>query len=263
MAEDQPPAAAETRKPRAYQKKLTDADRDALRAILRRPEARVNGRIHVATVCRLTGLSQAVVYSFMRREPYFHAEVAESNPGTVAPTEDELINPKHSPPPGIMMSPDDFAKAQAILRQQRKMMAKDWAALGMDEKMAARMEKLSTVGGAPLLPVIQMLYGGLIKHVATLDEVLEGDAERIKNDLLPREVDGDGHPVEDGKIQREWRYCWYAGYKLHLDLFNSMQKTQAMLARLMREMKELGMNAKSPEKGVYEAVVSERTSDAS
>lgn len=240
---------------------MGDADIAQLNDLLKRPECRVDGKIHIATICRLTGLTYNQVRRFIARDPYVEAQLGNIVPEKIVPNESELINPTNQPPAGVLMSPQDFAKAQALLRQQRKMVAKDWGALGMDDNMAARMEKLSTMGGAPLLPVIQMLYGGLIKHVATLDEVLEGDAERIKNDLLPAETDAEGQPAEDGKVQREWRYCWYAGYKLHLDLFNSMNKTQAMLARMMREMRDLGLNAKPPEKGVFEAPVAERKSD--
>lgn len=263
MAEESPPAV-EKRKKGAPHRKMTAAEETDLSELLKRPDIRLaDGSVDVATIAKMTGRTYQQVYYFLRRNPYWHSQAREARVDAGIPTEAEAIgSPPSSAPPGILMSPEDFANAQAILRQQKKMIAKDWKGLGMDEKMAARMEKLSTVGAAPLVPVIQMLYGGLIKHVATLDEVLEGDAERIKNNLLPAELDKEGKPADDGKVQREWRYCWYAGYKLHLELFNSMQKTQAMLARLMREMKELGMNSKSPEKGVYETVVSERKPDS-
>lgn len=263
VPDETPPAETgeQTTKRRACQKRMTEADIAQLNDLLKRPECRVDGKIHIATVCRLTGLTYNQVRKFISKDPYVEAQLGNVEPDKIVPQESELINPTNQPPAGVLMSPQDFAKAQALLRQQRKMVAKDWGALGMDASMAERMEKLSTMGGAPLLPVIQMLYGGLIKHVATLDEVLEGDAQRIKDDLLPAETDKEGMPVEDGKVQREWRYCWYAGYKLHLDLFNSMQKTQAMLARMMREMRDLGLNSKPPEKGVFEAPVAERKAD--
>jgi hypothetical protein len=259
---DEPQAPEERPKRRAHLK-MTEADKALLKSVLLRPDARVDGKIHVPTIARLTGLTDTQVRSFMKHDTYWRAQQAEVNPDTVVPSESELINAP-AQPPGIIMSPDDFAKAQAILRQQRKMVTKDWEGLGMDEAMAKRMERLSRMGGAPLLPVIQMLYGGLLKHVATLDEVLENDAANIKANQLPAEVDKEGAPVEDGKVQREWRYVWYAGYKLHLELFNSMQKTQAMLAKIARDMKDLQNANKSPEKGVFvdATVVSERKPDA-
>lgn len=242
---------------------MTDDDKVRLRELLLRPDMRVNGKISVSMAMKMTGLSYNAIMGFMRRDPYLHAQVAEANPGKLVPEENELIDAAvPAVQGGMMITKDEWDKAQAVLRQQRKMLASDWKGLGMDDAMAQRMENLSRMGTAPLLPVMNMLYGGLIKHVASLDEVLERDSQRIKDNLLPSELDKEGMPAEDGKVQREWRYCWYAGYKLHLELFNSMQKTQAMLARVMREMQALGMGAKPEAKGVFEANPSERKPDA-
>lgn len=241
---------------------MTEANDAALAEIFKRADVRVNGKPKVSLIAKLAGLTDQQVYAFLRRHPYWRAQVAEVNPDNVAPKEPDLIDPVVPPPTtGITITPDEFAKMQALLRQQKKMQAKEWHELGMDEGMAQRAETLNKLGAAPLIHVTQTLYGGLIKDTMILDRQLEADAERIRANSLPGEFDRDGEPVEDGKKQRDWRYCYYAGVKLRLEIYNSILKTQGMLARLMAEMNRAGLGAKPGEKGVFEVQISERRPD--
>lgn len=251
-----PEETTSTRKPR---KRLSAESRAQLIELFKREDLRTaQGKLDIPTIAKLTGASYQQVLYAARGDPYWHSQVSESDPSKQEPDETDLIDPP-KPPGGVFITDDDFAKYQAILRQQQKMLTKDWEALGLDPVMAARVEKNSRIGGAPMLPVIGMLYGGLIKHAAFLDEVLELDAAKIKNKMLPEEKDKAGAPVEDGKVQREWRYCWYAGYKLNLEFYATLHKTQAILARVLRDMRNSGFSGSKPQLGVFDGGVSDRS----
>lgn len=253
------PSATEPR--RAPQKKLTEADKLAIIETCRREDVKKpDGSIDISLVARLTGKSYGCVERLVGRDPYLRTLRAEANPEKLIPRESELIDTPRAPQ-GIIVTQEEFDRAQALLRQQRIMTAGDWEQHGMTPDMAQRLEKMNRMGKVPLLHLTQMAMGGLLKDVANLDEILDGDAEKIKGHLLPAETDKEGMPVEDGKVQREWRYNYYAGIKLRLEIFNSMQKTQAMLVRVMKDMQAAGMNGKPAEKGVFSAQVSERPAD--
>lgn len=262
MAEDAsiPPAAVPPIvKRRTPQKKMTDEDKATLIEILKRPDARVDGKIHIPTIAAMTGLTYNQITRVVDSDPYFKAQKGEVNPGKVVPTEADLIDPPASlVPMGVTISQDDFERMRALFRQQKKMLSGDWVGLGLNQDMGDKIEKLAQLGSAPLYPLISAIHGGLIKDFMFLQQTLELDAEHISANQLPGELDAKGIPVEDGKVQREWRYCWYAGYKLLMELQKSLHQNQAMLVRAMKDLKAVAPDAKKPEKGVYEVPVPEK-----
>lgn len=249
---------------RAPQKKLTAADKEKLRGLFARADCqKPDGSADIALIARLSGLNYGQVYAFATRDAFQRTRRPEADTGKLVPNEAGMIeaNDASGTPPGVTITHEQFSEIQSVLRQQKRMVAKDWEALGMTEDMAERVEKLTKMGKAPMIHVVGMLYGGLIKHATMLDEILETDAKKIRENSLPQELDKEGMPVDDGKVQREWRYTWYAGAKLNLDIYNSLHKTQAILARVMRDMKDLGVK-KPDEKGVFEMpAVAERRPD--
>jgi len=112
----------ETGKRRAPQKKMSADDRARLLEILKLPSARVNGKIDAPAVAALTGLSYQQVIAVIRKDRYLHAQVAEANPDSVATSEaDAMDAPAHAAPGGMFISNEDFERAQALFRQQKKL----------------------------------------------------------------------------------------------------------------------------------------------
>lgn len=252
MAEEQPPEEKPSRK--GIGKPLSAEDKALLLEMFKRPDLRrEGGKLDIPTICRMTGFTYNQVTKFADKDPYIKAQKAEVNTDSVRVTENSLIDPAPSIlPPTIAISKEDFEKYRALLRQESKLRNRDWNGLGMDGAMADRMKRLSETGRAPLLLVTEAMYGGLVKSVGHLDEYLEKVGEMISTNLFPDEHDKEGNSVEDGKKMREWLRTWYDGVKLLMDLNNSTQKNQAIMARMLLDMKKLGEDAKPPEKGVYE-----------
>lgn len=245
--------------PRRAQKKMTPEDKLKLDAILKRPDVRIDGKLHLPTVVTLTGLSYQQVYGFVRSNNYLAAQVKEINPSTILPNDGDLIDP---PPAVVTISDAEFARAEALHRQQRKMLSADWVAQNMTQEEADRMERLGKIGRSPLLELTNVLNGGLIKLVIGMHGFLENDLVKIQKQSLPPEVDKEGVPVEDGKIQRDWRQTFYNGVRILNEVQKSMFQNQAMLLKSAKEMKALGGGDKPPEKGVFEMpALSERAAE--
>lgn len=245
MADDAP-------RKRTPQRKMTDADKKTLAEILQREDVKVDGKIHIPTVEKLTGLTYQTIYGFIKKLPYLAAQLAEANPGKLVPTEAEIIDPPEPPSNTVTVSREEFERAQALFRQQKKMTSADWVAHNLTDAEAARMVKLSKTGTIPLFPLTQMINGGLIKLVIGCQEYLEADLEKILKNALPAEKDKDGDLVDDGKVQREWRYSFNAGVKLLNEVQKSMFQNQAILIKAAKDMKAMQGEGKDPKKGVYQ-----------
>lgn len=260
MADAMPPE----KKRRAPQRKLTDADKSVLIEILKRPDVRVDGKIDIPTIAKLTGFTYAAVYGFISSDRFLHAQLAEVDSGKLIPAESDLIdsNPPADPPTGITISNAQFEEYRSMIRQQRKMMAADWAKLGMTEEAGKRMEHYGNLGTAPTSMILRATTGQLISNLELLDQIVKADCERILTGRLPKEEDGKGVLRDPNLVEREWRHTVYSGMKLQLDMFSHVHKVQALMARVMADLIKLNGGSKPQEKGTYEAgaPVSERSS---
>lgn len=254
MAEE-PPNGTEPPRRRA-QKKMTAADKEALVAILKRPDCRVNGKIDVSSAARLAGLTYQQVYYFMRGDPYWRAQVTEANPDNLVPKEETLIDSDLPPalPPGITLTNGQFEEYQALLRQNRKMMQADWERLGMTAEAGKRMEHYIGLGAAPTGMILRATTGQLISNMELLDRMVKADFERVLSSNLPKELDGNGDPRDEQEVEREWRHTVYTGVELQLKMFAHVHKVQALMARVMKDLANMpgaGAGAKA-NKGVYD-----------
>lgn len=243
---------------------LTDADKESLRAILRRDDVRIDGKIHVPTVESLSGLSYGCIYNFIKNDPYWAAQTSEAKPDAHLSKEADLVDGEPPDPSlGITISDTQFKEYQAMIRQARKMMAGDWQALGMSEEAGKRMQHYGTLGAAPTGQILRVTTGQLISNLELLDRIIKADCERILNDNLPEEKMKNGDPRDPEEVEREWRQTVFNGMKLQLDMFSHVHKVQALMARVMRDLHLMNGGAPPPAKGTFEmptGAVSERPS---
>lgn len=260
MPENESPAPAPERR-RAAQRKLTAADKAALVEVLKRPDVRVDGKIDVKTVATLTGLSYGQVYAFVRSDRYWHAQVAEADPGRIAPSEIDQIDAPAAAHP-VLLTDGQISEYQSLLRQQKKMLAADWEKIGMTPEAGVRMEHYGNMGTAPTGMLLRAATGQLISNLDLLDQVIKKDAEMIILGRLPAEVDGKGEPRDSEQVERDWRYALYAGINLQLNMFAHLHKMQALVARVMADLQKLNGAKANPNKGFFEAQGTPATPDA-
>lgn len=264
MESDAPKEPAPGPEPRRRpQKKMTEADRAILTEFLQRPDARVNGKIHIPTVAKMTGLSYQQVYGFLRGDRFWAAQVAEVQPDKLVPTETDQIDADLDDKiaTGVTISNAQFEEYRAMIRQNRKMLAADWSALGMTEEAGKRMEHYTKLGTTPTSMILRATTGQLISNLELLDRVIKADCERVLTNNLPEETTRNGEPKDPELVEREWRHTIFQGMKLQLDMFSHVHKAQALMARVMRELHLMNGGAAPAKKGDFEmpvAPVSER-----
>jgi hypothetical protein len=253
--EEKPPEAItnDGKRRRTHQRKLTDADKVALIEVLKRPDVRVNGKLDVTTVARMTGLSYGQVYAFIRSDRYWHAQVAEADVGKIVATENEQIDT--AIPVGITISNAQFEEYRALIRQNKKMLGADWEKLGMTEEAGKRMEHYATIGTAPTGMVLRVTTGQLISNLELLDRIIKADSERVLTGKLPEEKDKNGEPRDPEQVERDWRYMVYSGMKLQLDMFSHVHKVQAVMARVMKDLYLMNGSSAPKPKGEFETQV--------
>lgn len=255
-------ANADGKPRRARQKKLSEDDKKALLEVLKRPDVRVDGKIDVGIVAKMTGLTYGCVYSFIRSDSYWHAQVGEADVSKITPTDADLVDPGE-PPTGITISNAQMEEYRALVRQNRKMLAADWVKLGMTEAAGARMEHYLTLGAAPTGQILRVTTGQLISNLELLDQIIKADCERVLTGKLPDEKTKSGESRPDDEVERDWRYMVFSGMKLQLDMFAHVHKVQALMARVMKELRNMNGGQAPAAKGTYETnvdPVSERSS---
>lgn len=261
MADDAGNGAPEKR--RKPQQKLTEADKELLREILRRDDAKVDGKIHVPTVCRLTGLSPGCVHNFISRDPYWASQTTEAKPDAHVPKETDLVDRDAValPPGTILLSQTQWDEYQGLIRQNKKMLAKDWAALGMTEEAGARMEHYVTLGTAPVGQILRATTGQLVSNLELLDRVNKMNAERVLTGKIPEEIGKNGEARDPDEVAREWHATLFSGMDLQLKMFAHLHKAQALVARVMADLRKMNGGQAPTGKGTFggfETQVSER-----
>jgi hypothetical protein len=228
MPEGETAEAPEKR--RRAQRKLTEADRETLREICQRPEAKnAKGEIDCAAVAMLSGCSYGQVYNFIRADRYLHQAL----------------------PPGVVaITKENFAEYQKLVRQNQRMLARDWEKLGLTEEEGAMMEHYATLGTAPTGQIMRVTTGQLISNLTLLDQVIKNDAEMIIHGRLPEEFDGNGDPRDPEAVERDWRYALYAGMQLQMKIFEQVHRTQALMARVMKDLQGMGAG-REPQRGTF------------
>lgn len=247
---------------RRAQRKLSAEDKTALAEILKRDDVRVDGKIHIPTVVKMTGLSYGQIYSFVRSDRYLHAQVGEADVSKLATSESDLVD-NDEIPTSVTISNQQFDEYRALIRQNRKMLAGDWSKLGMTEEAGKRMEHYAAVGTAPTSMVLRVMGGQLITNLELLDRVIKGDAEKILEKKVPKELGKNGEEREPEEVEREWRHTLYKGMKLQLEMYAYAHKMQALMARVMSDLRKMNGGQAPAAKGEYDAeaqstVVSER-----
>lgn len=236
---------------RRAQQKLTDAGKAALIEILKRPDVRVDGKIDVTTVAKISGLSYGQVYGFIRSDRYWHAQVGEADVGKLEPTEADQADSE--PSVGVTVSNAQFEEYRALIRQNRKMLAQDWKSLGMTEEAGKRMEHYGMIGTAPTSMVLRVMGGQLISNLELLDRVIKADAEMILTGKLPEEAGANGEPKDPEQVEREWRHTLFKGMKLQLEMYGYAHKMQALMARVMSDLRKMNGGQAPAAKGEYDA----------
>lgn len=239
---------------RAPQKRLSDKDRAVLLELLKRPDVRVDGKIHVATVCRLTGISPGTIYSFLRSDRYLQAQLKDVTPDKLVPDEADQID--RSPEPTMPLAvvnftAGDVAEHNAIRQQNLKVARRDWEALGMNPEDGEAWEKHCRLGSASMYATLTGVGGQLIGNLTILDQILKNDGKMILDGKLPPELNARGLPRDREEVERDWRYSYYAGLNLQLQIFSHLHKNQAILARVAADMKRLGAGKKPEEQGEF------------
>jgi hypothetical protein len=250
MPEGETAEAPEKR--RRAQRKLTEADRETLREICQWPEAKnAKGEIDCAAVAMLSGCSYGQVYNFIRADRYLHAQVAEASLDKVVPKDTDLIDGNQALPPGVVaITKENFAEYQKLVRQNQRMLARDWEKLGLTEEEGAMMEHYATLGTAPTGQIMRVTTGQLISNLTLLDQVIKNDAEMIIHGRLPEEFDGNGDPRDPEAVERDWRYALYAGMQLQMKIFEQVHRTQALMARVMKDLQGMGAG-REPQRGTF------------
>ncbi len=262
--EETPPAAnpngdGPRRRP---QRKLSAEDKAALVEVLQRPDVKVGGKIHIPTVQKLTGLSYGCIYNFIRADSYWHAQASEADASKLVPDEGGVVD-RPPLPPGVTLTDAQFREYQALIRQNEKFVKCDWEALGMNKEAGERMKHYMTLGMAPTSGILGASTGQLISNLSLLDRIVKADVERVLQDNLPAEFDGNGQPRDKQDVQREWRHTVFSGMKLQLEMFSHLHRVQAMMARVMRDLQAISKPGDNKPKGVFSGMpVAERSGDA-
>lgn len=225
------PTPEEQRAPRRV---LSDEEKMIVRETLKRPDVKYN----ISLTAKLLGLNYGQVEAFVRTDPWLAAQCPNKDASKMVPEEPDIIDRMALPDPSLVaLTKAEYETYQAFIRQNRKMLSKDWQALGIDADTASKMESYTQLGGAPIGQVIRLGHGQLIKNMMRLDNVIEMDAKMILSGEIPEELKADGTPKDPEKVEREWRHTLYAGMKLQLDMFTATNRTQALMARAARDMK--------------------------
>jgi hypothetical protein len=237
-------------------RRMSDEDRKVLLEICQRPDCRdSNGKIHVATVARLTGLGTGAIYGFLERDSYLRTQLGEVEPDKLMPTDvDQIDRPQQPTLPLAMVNFDarQVAQGTAIRRQEMKMLKEDWVALGMTEEQGKKWTEYCNLGAAPTMAVIHGTGGQLISNLQLLDEIIKGDAEKILQKKLPVELDKKGEARDSDEVERDWRYMVFAGMQLQLQCHQALHKTLAMLAKTAADMQRINAGSKPEDKGHFE-----------
>lgn len=240
MAEDSP------EKPRRTpQHKLSEDEKAMIEAMLRRPDVKGN----ISITATLLGLNYGAVESYVRRTPRLAAMCPEKDAEKMVPGDTQLINRPRLPEDAIIISPAEFEQYQGFVRQNKKMLAKDWEALGMTAAQGEKMERYARIGSSPISQVIRSSYGQLIKNMGLLDEVIEADAQKILDGNLPAELNQDGSPKDKDEVARQWRSTLFKGMKLQLDMTTQMWRAQALMAQTMINAQKAMQERGKPQKG--------------
>lgn len=253
------PEPGESGKPaRKQQTKLTADDRAKIEELCRRPDIRKeNGELDVPAIARISGATYQQVIGVVRKNKYLHAQVAEVNPDSVKATEADLIDGE-LPPGGIFITDDQLKEYQALIRQNKRMMAKDWQGLGMTEEAGQRFEHYGTIGTAPTGQILRMMTGMMISNLYLLDRVNKQDAEMILSGKIPAELSATGEPRSVEVVAREWRITLQKGFKLQLDMYSYAHKMQALMASVMANLRKMNGGQAPTPTGTYDTNVSER-----
>lgn len=255
---NQPPDdESSQRAPRTPQRKMSTAEASELRELcMRKDLRRADGSIDVAMIARVKGYTYQKVQSFISRDPYLNAQLAEANASKLVPAETELID--GTPAPKLPESLQNFTKEQweeyqALVRQNRHMTAGDWVKFGISNDDAQKLEDYCRLGSAPMSGVLRLTSGQLIANLNTLQQIIDKDAGMVLSGTLPAEYDKDGVPREKQDIAREWRQTVFHGMTLQMQMFAHVHKVQAVMARVMTDLQKLNSGKKPNGKGEYEA----------
>lgn len=252
MEEKTPDATPNGKKPRARQRKLTDADRAALIELFKRTDLRKpDGSLDIAMIAKLSGASYNQVIAVAAKNPFWHAQVAEADVSKLQRSEADMID--GDPAIGVTISNAQFDEYRAMIRQNRKMMSRDWEALGMTEEAGKRMEHYAAIGTAPTSMVLRVMGGQLISNLEILDRVIKSDAEMILTGRLPEEKAANGDPRDPEQVEREWRHTLFKGMKLQLEMYGYAHKMQALMARVMSDLRKINGGQAPAAKGEFDA----------
>ena len=248
----QPPPAQPTSRIKKAPR-LTEIDKQRLHEILKRPDVRINGKIHVNTVAKLAGLSYGQVYKFIRDDTFLRTQVGGVDVDKMVPTENQTIDMDGEIPTSVLVSNQQFEEYKALIRQNKKMLAADWTALGMTEAAGKRMEHYVTLGTAPTSQILRVTTGQLISNLELLDQVIKADCQRVLEGNIPKETKQNGEERDPQVVDREWRHTIYSGMKLQLDMFAHVHKAQALMARVMAELRKINGGTAPSIKGTFDS----------
>lgn len=255
IVEEEPP---EQRVPKHI---LSDIEKEQIKTMLARPDVNYN----IAACARLLGVTYGSVESFVRRDPYLSAKCPGKDAEAMVLDDNQAMERPPLPPAdgGVVMTQEEFDKYQAFLRQSRRMMSKDWEALGLTKDQGEKMEGYGKLGGAPLGQLIRTTHGNLIQNLVRLDEIVALDYDRIIAEKFPQEFKADGSPKDPEVVAREWRHTLYSGIKLQLDMHVQIARIQAMMAQVQKNMQAAMMRGTAQPKGKLAAsATAPRTSKA-
>ncbi len=240
---------------RKPQRKLSPEEKDGLRKILNDPSCpkRADGAFDYAAISKMTGLSYGQVYNFVLRDSYQRTKLLEVDASKLVPHEAAMVDGPPITPPSITLTDDQIKEYQALVRQNKRMLAKDWEALGMTPDAGLRMEKYGAMGAAPTGQLLRTVSGQLISNIDLLDQIVKKDSEMILKGRIPTEIGKDGEARDTEAVERDWRYAVFSGMKLHLEMFTHIHKVQALMARVMGEWQKLNGNKPKGEKGTFDA----------
>jgi hypothetical protein len=208
--------------------------------VLRRPDVQVDGKIHVPTVTRLTGISGATIYSFLKSDRYLKAKLKDVDASKIVPTiADQVDRPGEPTMPAL---PVDFSKqemeeALAVRRQEFKALQKDWTALGMTAEEGERWEHYSKMGSAPGFAVLRGVGGQLLSNLGALQALIEKDSKAILEDKVADELGKDGKPLARSYSEREARIVLLQEIELHAKIWSHCYKNQAIMAKVMADLR--------------------------
>lgn len=253
----QPDGESRQRAPRTPQRKMSDHEAAELRELcMRKDLRRADGSIDVGVIARVKGYTYAKVQSFISRDPYLNAQLAEANASKLVPGETELIDGTAAPrlPESMQnFTKEQWEEYQALVRQNRHMTAGDWAKFGISNDDAQRLEDYCRLGSAPMSGVLRLTSGQLVANLNTLQQIINKDADMVLSGTLPAEYDKDGVPRDNQDIAREWRQTVFQGMTLQMQMFAHVHKVQAVMARVMTDLQKLNAGKKPNGKGEYDS----------